>query len=136
MEKLELKHIAPYLPYNLELEIINYKCDYVGIQHSYINGFYYIGNSLHVTYSGGATGKSVDEFKIKLRPLSELIHEIEHNGERFVVAKALGVNPNWYRFDYWASNYNIMRYDEIQRLFEWHFDVFGLIEKGLAIEKK
>lgn len=24
----------------------------------------------------------------------------------------------------------------IQHLFEWHFDVFGLIEKGLAIEKQ
>ena len=27
-----------------------------------------------------------------------------------------------------------MRLDQWQKLFEWHFDVFGLIDAGLAID--
>jgi hypothetical protein len=30
--------------------------------------------------------------------------------------------------------YQVGGYKEMQKLFEWHFDVFGLIEKGLAID--
>jgi hypothetical protein len=29
---------------------------------------------------------------------------------------------------------NILTYENWQLLFKWHFDVFGLIEKGLAID--
>ena len=30
--------------------------------------------------------------------------------------------------------YETTNYETIEKLFEWHFDVFGLIEKGLAID--
>ena len=30
-------------------------------------------------------------------------------------------------------DYKWMYYHQIVKLFEWHFDVFGLIEKGLAV---
>ena len=32
--------------------------------------------------------------------------------------------------------YVVNQYDAMQKLFEWHFDVFGLIEAGLAIDFK
>jgi len=32
------------------------------------------------------------------------------------------------------SNHTIPQYEMFQKLFEWHFDVFGLIDKGLAID--
>jgi len=82
--KLELKHVAPYLPYDLGIKILNYKCDYVGIKESIVNGYYFIGYSLYLTYKNGGTGKSINESKIILRPLSDLTKEIEHNGEKFV----------------------------------------------------
>lgn len=82
--KLELKHIVGYLPYGLQIEILNYKQDHVGIQYSEVNGYYFIWDCLHLKYKGGATGKNPSEFKLILRPLSDLIKEIEHNGETFV----------------------------------------------------
>jgi hypothetical protein len=32
------------------------------------------------------------------------------------------------------SNHTIPQYEMFQKLFEWHFDIFGLIERGLAID--
>ena len=32
------------------------------------------------------------------------------------------------------SNHTIPQYEMFQKLFEWHFDVFGLIERNLAID--
>lgn len=32
------------------------------------------------------------------------------------------------------SNHTIPQYEMFQKLFEWHFDIFGLIERGLVID--
>lgn len=70
-------------------------------------------------------------FKPILRPISDLTKEIEVNGEKFVpieklkqnyIGETIGLNPAT-----WS-------YRSIQKLFEWHFDVFGLIERGDAID--
>lgn len=85
-----------------------------------------------------------DEVKPILRPLSDLTEEIEVNGEKFVPIY-------WLEDKYYTmpilqdiNRFNrLLEEDEnwiyqisfilITHLFEWHFDVFGLIEKGLAI---
>jgi len=90
MEKLELKHVAPYLPYGLKCNILNYKCDYVGIEKSTIKGYYFIGETLHLTYNGGSTGKvNENEIEIYLRPLSDLTKEIEIDGDKFIPLRKL-----------------------------------------------
>lgn len=137
MEKLTIEHLAPYLPYGLKIEILNYKCDYVGIQFSEITGFYMIGEALHVTYKGGSTGKSIDDFKPFLRPLSDLTKEIDHNGAKFTP-----IDYNAFKhskddiieYQNGFLHYKAIKFGIIQRLFEWHFDVFSLIDKGLAID--
>ena len=85
-----------------------------------------------------------------LRPLSDLTKEIEHNGERFVPidelwGQTLGeIDSNTYD-DYffnpdlkttWICKENVLQLEwvVVEKLFEWHFDVFGLIDAGLAID--
>lgn len=119
--KLELKHLVPYLPYGLEIEIHNYKIDYVGIKHSIVTGYYYLNFNPHFTYEGGSTGKSFNEFKPILRPLSDLTFE-ELREFNFVALPEI---------NYDVENYS---YGFMQFCFKNHFDVFGLIEKGIAID--
>ena len=82
------------------------------------------------------------------RPLSGLIKEIEHNGKKFVPMLLLfpqsvkeendfevyGTIP-----DYWKvlMKINVKNWDywQVHKLISWHFDINGLIEAGLAIDK-
>ena len=147
--KLELKHIASHLPYNLQFKIFG---------------------QIRL-YNWGANVENVmsliDYGKPILHPLSDLIKEIEINGEWFVPAEllcqigiALGyikdnapTIPIDYRIiqkpfgkvlkvqklDDWLIYFS---FDEpnrakkwiIDKLYEWHYDVDNLIENGLAID--
>lgn len=77
------------------------------------------------------------EFKPILRPLSDLTKEIEHNGEKFVPSEKLAFHlfEKSDREYYLNGGINGVPFWVSQKYFEWHFDVFGLIEKGLAINK-
>jgi len=154
-----IKEIAPYLPYGLEVIILNYKSDYVGIKKSFINGFYFIKNNPHFTYVGGSTGKSFDDCKFIMRPLSDLTLPCLEDGKIPLVELGKIAFPNsewhldsnvvesdtgmWFLFnedsngfsvDGTVSNYVPNQFQLFQKLFEWHFDIFGLIEEGLAID--
>ena len=88
----------------------------------------------------------LDEVKPILRPLSDLTKEIEVNGERFVpiewlnknksvkLIKVINTQGDIEVFNGKTSNWRFFEYCVIEKLFEWHFDVFGLIEAGLAID--
>jgi len=89
-----------------------------------------------------------DDFKIKLRSLSDLTKEIEHNGEKFVPALVLwSVNIEEEKLFklygdipfYWTTCLELDRkhldWGTIQKLLEWHFDIYGLIDNNLAIPK-
>lgn len=132
--ELELKHIVGYLPYQT-----NFICTRNRI-------------SILDTYIGICAGKNIidigyvinNNLKPILRPLSDLTKEIEVNGEKFVPIKKLG----WEYYDgelggmaycvYGESprtTVNVIDYlDDLEKLYEWHFDIHGLIEKGLAID--
>lgn len=134
METLELKHLAPYLPYGLK-GIIKNKTVLLQNLNKY---------SLETIPSiHGYTYCSFEHFKPILRPLSDLTKEIEIDGKK-IVPRYTGIlckyeiimNPDFSFFDGIGSNNEIddMPYRVIQKLLEWHFDIFGLIEKGLAID--
>lgn len=85
-----------------------------------------------------------DDFKLCLRNLSDLTKEIEHNGERFVPIRWFELNgyaPAGLEMDgeTFVFGDSIMwsveeiHYNMVQKLFEWHFDIFDLIPQGLAI---
>lgn len=122
MEKLELKHLAPYLPYGLKY--VNYSSIRMGL------GKPLIGDINNMNIMGFIEGDTLS--KPILKPLSDLtdrINPVQHHtyldGLSFskieFVEKAI-CNETLFLCDY---NY----------LIEYHFDVFGLIEKGLAIDK-
>ena len=83
-----IKQIAPYLPYDLGIKILNYKSDYVGIEYSTIIGFYYVKNISHFAYFGGSTGKSIGECKFIMRPLSDLTKPCLDDGKIPIVELA------------------------------------------------
>ncbi len=135
--KLELKHIAPYLPFGLKiLHFDNQRKMNAGN-----------GSSTHWIGITATLQRQGENCKPILRPLSDLTKEIEVGGERFIPIDKID-----YEFGmlyYFASgnkgllikrrNTNIYAYSMDyfliqQKLFEWHFDVFGLIEQGLAID--
>ena len=141
-DQLELKHLAPYLPYGLKikensglkrvltLKWLRYREDDgrpivgVGINSMEINMYH-------------------EEFKPILRPLSDLTKEIEYNGEGeltyFDVLEGGAVYISWCESKESGKPISINQINgwpwrQMVKLFEWHFDVFGLIEKGLAID--
>lgn len=173
-----LEAVLPYMSYDLECEILNYKSDYVGIQHSIVNGFYQCNDVPHFTYNGGAIGKDPSIIRFKLRPLSELnkpcleggltpiaelakmvysdiygyaefkeLEILEESGNYGVIGLDDDSDRIGFSFEqelnssefYFSMNHTKLRVNQ-QKLFrqlcKWHFDLFGLIEKGYAIIKE
>lgn len=109
--KLELKYLASYLPY--KVLVGDGRAPFELTEHNFTNIFPYIT-------------------EIYLHPLSDLTKEIEVNGEKFVPFKKLG----------WGNGTQVVptilngkiNHNESQQLIEWHFDIYELIEAGLAID--
>ena len=151
--KLELKHIAPYLPYGVN-------CRYKYLSNDKYTKAKLTGltfTEIETTYKRKIKGCAGDligfegnnnihdlKFKLELRPLSDLTKEIEVNGEKFVPTEkysdVFGIND-----DYLIEAMNGECGIDIedcknlpQYVFDWlaslHFDVSGLIEQGLAID--
>jgi hypothetical protein len=126
--KLELKNLASYLPYGLQI-----------IDH--------LPKDTKFTMYGSNIDYCINYCKPILRPLSDLTKEIEVNGEKFVPMNILfncdefdsiiGHSSIEYANDFIKSNDRLsLCYDFYfwQKLLEWHFDIYGLIENGLAID--
>lgn len=83
-------------------------------------------------------------YKLILHPLSNLKKEIEHNGRAFVpqdeLEELLQINGLHFLNGYtiYSGNNVVISIEEMQtvanKLYEWHFDVYELIDKGLAID--
>ena len=136
--KLELKHLAPYLPYGLKFYV------------EHLDGTQL--PSWTITIDSNI--RQVIEFQNRpiLRPLSNLTKEVEIDNVKFVpyywfeklnYSCSLGfgtikfehkrqhifyLNPSDY------ESINELPYEIVVKLIEWNFDIFGLIEKGLAID--
>jgi hypothetical protein len=152
MEELKIEHLAPYLPYKLKFLCTDgYEHEMVGLE---------LVDILLISHQGDFGRVNINTMNIKplLYPLSHLTKEIEVNGERFVpIAEFWKMNHNLdkigefkanisdceayiksnhlaFFFDFSADLRNV-KFWIIKKLFEWHFDVNSLIEKGLAIDK-
>lgn len=152
--KLQLKHISPYLPYDLKFYIPNDEHSNIqtmtglsktdGIQTDYTeeDSVGCIGN-LWCLDEGGRNYKYYN-IKPILRPLSDLFKEVYY--EKYEMKRVLikdhsvisSLSEEDFKEDaelntYYHSNLRD-NYEIITSLFELHFDVFRLIEKGLAID--
>lgn len=133
--KLELKHLAPYLPYGLKMKTPNgvFELDDIKTKSPW---------KLWVTRDNKSNKKVIDsmncsgrgftlkEVKLILRPLRDLKNGfngmfIYKEKEINRLTKLEDINNSTFSMNSQLKNFNY--------LFENHFDVFGLIEKGLAI---
>ncbi len=139
--KLELKHIQHYPIGNDGLVVKIYdKHDYgflATIEAVYINRA-----MVRDVATGYMSTESFGDIKPILRPLSDLTKEIEHNGEKFVPEmRILRLTDNHLVMSFLDMHktdpsYAVARSDYvlISSMFEWHFDLFDLIENNQAID--
>src|SRR5690606_22731473 len=139
-----LKVYSAYLPYGVKLVDDEYKD---------IHTLFTVCSNDSIVVKNNED-KGVDilmygDFKLLLRPLSDLTKEIEHNGEKFVpldylYSKSYPIDYFEYKYhhDYFFSwieskdkshHVKFLPHGLIKQLQEWHFDVFGLLDKNLAI---
>ncbi len=130
--KLELKHLAPYLPYGLKVRRDYELMSPPPTKHSVmltVQGIH--DDGILTTLEFGAVKFS--ECKPILRPLSDLTKEIEHNGEKFVPFEKVGIWEGKRPLKH-TGRILCWPYEAIEDLISWHFDVFNLIENNLAID--
>lgn len=72
-------------------------------------------------------------YKQTLRPMSDLQKEIHFNGETFTPAERIKKMYPSDTFLTSTSNPAQWSYRIVQKLLEWHFDIYGLIDENLAI---
>ena len=135
--KLETKHLAPYLPYNLKCEVLNrgQEKEIGEMMAVYDDGSACLGNIIE-------SEKGFEYIKPILRP----IQEVEQYFENLYGDLNHQDVTDYFDADFLESHDNIeiseiqllepeqIPYGTIQVLFKHHFDVFGLIEKGLAVD--
>lgn len=152
--ELEIKHLSAYLPYELQVKTTVWQRNI----------------SEHITSVEMLCTYLIDnkddytEFLPILRPIEDLVKEIEIDGLKFIPIMVLFGGENYREYDFTIDIVekpfmgkkieisvkdlgspcitfglknplnNILNYENWQLLLKWHFDVFGLIEKGLAID--
>jgi hypothetical protein len=143
MKQLELKHLAPYQEHKVKLMYKGSVCNIAYLSTKRIAFIRTDGTGEVIKMMWEKYYKTL---KPILRPLSDLIKEIEINGEKFVPIEYFEDNnyaPAGLEF-YSDTNTFLfgkellwqvdeIHYNMVEKLFEWHFDVFGLIPEGLAI---
>lgn len=135
MDKLELGDLVGYLPYGLK---IKHGDSLKKMNTGQGSSKYWIGISAVIRWQNIKAG-----CKPVLRPLSDLVKEIEVDGHRIVPAEKI-FPKEWSDFKRggmridmmfpWNRLPKIWRYIDFVQLLELHFDVFGLIKRGLAVD--
>ena len=134
--KVELKHLAPYLPHGVKYQLYGNFPIKEGVENI-------IQDIRVIDLKNIQRVLDWDTCKPILRPLSDLTKEIEHNGEKFVPIEWL--EDKYYTLDLHKQCKRLLEEDGenwiyqsdymlVEHLFEWHFDAFGLIKQGLAID--
>lgn len=137
MGKLELEKIICYLPYRLKAEMLDYKSDYVNKQYDEIVGVHqWDKNGLYWSaLTAGGSKPNIERIKPILRPLSDLTKEIEHKGEKINIFDKIEIYKGS-GVDYLIEQIKLGLVEVIifNLLLEYHFDVFSLIDQGLATD--
>lgn len=150
--KLETKHIAAYLPYKLKVRVEDYKCDYVNREFDEVIGLHQWDKSglLWSALTDGGAKPSLDRIKPVFYPLSCLTKYREDLG--FVPNEWFEIGDDDNNEEYYHGNIKLIKtlerisefkisndidylpFGVVQKLLEWHFDIYGLIENNLAID--
>jgi hypothetical protein len=120
--KIELKHVKGYLDTEAKVRWIREDNKEVIISELNISDYHFLIR--------------INKGKLVLRPLSELTKEI-NNGFTYIdlLRSEFDKNSrNGFNFYYLQETPLEYPFNIIQKLLEWHFDIYGLIENGLAID--
>ncbi len=136
--KLERHHIAPYWPHDLRLLIDGKVYILTGLSKPYkTNEKSLLTAEIRPKNGGFDTITSfvfndteTPRAKLLLRPLPDLIREIEHNGQKFIPSQAIHEDELFQSivgmFSIGEFGIEDLNYGIIIKLFEWHFNVFNL----------
>ena len=135
--ELEVKHLAPYLPYGLKLQyVVREKVEQTGIMKS-INHNEDETHPTKVSISAMYNEEHIWMFKPMLRRKTHL-HTLQ---SEILIRWGGGLSDRakaqWLKEvtdDMLYSAFNSLRYDFVELMLENHIDVFGLIDTGLATE--
>lgn len=131
MEKLELKHIVGYLPYVLMLKDTKRNIALT------TTGAYFNANkdeSFKFMLLNGWGIIDSEECKPILRPTSEIEKVIDELIYDVLGTDLENFNESQIRDFLELGIFDFLPYVIIKKLYEWHFDIHDLIEKGLAID--
>lgn len=149
--KITLVHLSPYLPHKIDFACIDPESgewtDNGVREINFSNETILVGN---FEYDFSDIGGP--ELKPILRPLSDIDREIEVNGNKFIPLEELNAKFGYeiQRLTLFSNaglgwicegmgyNFTVPMKDmvePIQKLYEWHFDVFDLHARGLCIYK-
>jgi len=142
MEKLELKHLVPYLLAGVKVydSYDDKVCELVGVVNGHEEEVFIKSIAIRQ--------RRIDEIKPILRPVSDLNEECFKDGEPWNACDEFEygddsqdeVYKNASRDLEAIGKYNIVHdmqfqpFGVVEKLISWKFDVFGLIDKGLAID--
>ena len=145
---IELKNLAPYLPYGLKGICTE---EFTGIETVY--GISYYKDSSDIYLITSFDDLDIEYFKPILRPLSDLTKEINYGLSTYAFTYLFEIGDcDGCVFEFEHGNIktikaleNISKYNSyndinylpnavVNMMYEHHFDVFGLIEQGLAID--
>lgn len=149
--ELTIEHLAPYLKHKIEVAYEEGAALLAGLniegeETAELTVVKLDENERDIYYKEEVT---LDEIKPLLRPLSQLTQEVTHNGETFCPAikilESNGFNIEVYsdkELSDWKDTilyefknlFSATMYSNAQLAISWHFDVYNLIENGLAIE--
>ena len=129
--KLEIKHLAVYAPYNIKVLLGNTKRDLTAI--SLDSPFVFVTAFL------GSRDKQmagIENIKPVLKPktfLHELQDEIYIRWGGGISKEAKGYWLKGFTDNLMYTAYPSLKFDEIEFMAEYHIDIFGLINQGLAV---
>lgn len=136
MNKLELKHIAPYLPHVIECVSDD---GFRGVLMQLALKEIDFDFQLKIANGNNYQWRYLEGVKPILRPIIDLTKEIIHDEEKLV--PSIWIHDNWIgRYDKDVKTllrfktYQHLPYALSEKLLEWHFDIYGLISHGLAID--
>lgn len=135
MKKLELKHLAPYLDYDLQCREYASKIDKKEMINSYMRGITKTVESfvIDTIFNGITETLSIEEFKAILNPLSDYI-DILGKGINML---NIDVQDQIELCDFADKKIGLSQvsYGLYEIMCKNHIDFNRLIEKGLAIDK-
>ena len=140
MGKLTVEILSNYLPYGLQAEMLDYERDYVNKQYDTIVGLHQWdknGQFWSVLTAGGSK-PAIDRVKPIFYPLSFLTKEMKFGNCLVVpvdyVSTSIKDSQRTCRIAEENGTLDIIEYWKIERLVSLRLDVFGLVQKGLALD--